>query len=78
MTDPERISKLTAVLSITFCDADVEAWWRLTMDRTNWRLGRRDVNILMIPTPMSRHGTTKRPGRLLWKPMPGILPRPRK
>ena len=22
--------------------------WRLTMDRTNWRLGRRDVNILMI------------------------------
>ena len=22
--------------------------WRLTMDRTNWRLGRRDINILMI------------------------------
>ncbi len=25
-----------------------EGPWRLTMDRTNWRLGRRDVNILMI------------------------------
>jgi hypothetical protein len=25
-----------------------EGSWRLTMDRTNWQLGRRDVNILMI------------------------------
>ena len=25
-----------------------EGPWRLTMDRTNWQLGRRDVNILMI------------------------------
>ena len=28
--------------------------WRLTMDRTNWRLGRRDVNILMIGIVMHR------------------------